>query len=154
MYGPSVSTRAAGLLRVVDLQGPVTCVLALDQREGSEVGQPLVMTGSADSTIKVWDPLKVKEPGRAKDAPCIQVRASGVWTTNLIELHVTAFDHQRENIEFRIEQHCDDPLSDYSGRLLFPFISSVGGHVKLDLAAISAELLISQGLALLFTRQI
>jgi len=85
-------------------KGPVTCVLALDQREGSEVGQPLVMTGSADSTIKVWDPLKVKEPGRAKDAPCIQTLAGhGGTVTSLARVgdYVFSSSTDRKILQWR-----------------------------------------------------
>lgn len=72
------------------LQGPVMCVLCLERQTDSEIAVPLVLTGSADASIKVWDPMVVRQPGTTKPAPCIQVRGcsiprtlSGGWLVDL-----------------------------------------------------------------------
>ena len=58
------------------MQGAVTCVLCLEREPNSEIAVPLLLTGSADASIKVWDPMVVREPGGTKAAPCIQVSAA------------------------------------------------------------------------------
>ena len=55
------------------LQGQVTCLLKLAANPDSDIQIPLVVTASADATLKVWDPMKIKEPGMHKEATCVQV---------------------------------------------------------------------------------
>jgi len=54
------------------------CVLCLEREPDSEIAVPLVITGSADASIKVWDPMVVRQPGSTKPAPCIQVRVCSI----------------------------------------------------------------------------
>eukprot|EP00242_Pyramimonas_sp_CCMP2087_P012444 CAMPEP_0198221630 /NCGR_PEP_ID=MMETSP1445-20131203/84479_1 /TAXON_ID=36898 /ORGANISM="Pyramimonas sp., Strain CCMP2087" /LENGTH=623 /DNA_ID=CAMNT_0043899849 /DNA_START=468 /DNA_END=2336 /DNA_ORIENTATION=- len=53
-------------------KGQVTCLLKLTARPGSDIQLPLVVTASADASLKVWDPMKIKEPGMNKEATCAQ----------------------------------------------------------------------------------
>eukprot|EP00959_Pyramimonas_sp_CCMP1952_P299762 6269972-Pyramimonas_sp.AAC.1 len=55
------------------MQGQVTCLLKLLGSPDSDIQLPLVVTASADATLKVWDPMKIKEPGMNKEATCVQV---------------------------------------------------------------------------------
>ncbi|KAK3282643.1 hypothetical protein CYMTET_9628 [Cymbomonas tetramitiformis] len=50
-------------------KGAVTCLLALEKGAGATLS-PLLLSGSADSTIKLWDPSKVTQKGC--EGACVQ----------------------------------------------------------------------------------